>query len=379
MIDSFRSLHQVVVLVALTGVGCGGAKAGDAKSADDEDKPWSAPADDSANASGAGGDGKWSPYDDSAAGIHAELPCRAPTTSTSTSTTGPIRFEQKNVTCVVGASKFTLSYWTSMDLDPALAATGDPNAIKSAVEPTLMSWVEAPQRDGFTIVSKDRINSQPGWVGFEIRSSHDDMVRTDRHYLLMPRHVTTIAVGPQRDASDHDRFAGSLQIKSPGDAPAGLSEHTVDFGGATFTLTLPCTPDFKPDAEDDDPDGRVMSREFDCRHPSANLGYSGQISRYENPAAVSPAERRVRSTKLAAANASIMCQMFAAMLPQAGACNVGPTQKLGATGAEVDIQGSQLAVRVLVDYPYMAMLAVIGDPSPDTPQVLSGLKLPSTP
>jgi hypothetical protein len=373
MTISIRSCALLTSFLAVQA--CGGGSKEPAKTSADGTTPSSA-----STASASGGDPKggitWTPFDDAQAGIHAELPCASPTSAIKSATDGPMQYTNKALTCVVGSSRYTLEYWTTMSM-----TTTDVAGMKALIEPVFMAWFEAPKNDGYTVTDKNPIKSVPGWTAFEVRSTKGSESRSDRHFLLLPRHIMMRAVGPTDDSSDHDRFNGSLKIGEVGsvvgEAKEGMAERPIDLGGAHFSVTLPCAPTFKPDEVDQTPDGPMKTREFECRHPSANQGFMGSVGRYDRPATGSPQSRRAKNMQLADANAKQFCFGITKEVPGAK-CRVVGTNSYGASGAEAIAESDGMYTRILVDYPYMGMIAVIAEiPVAERTRLLSGLKMPT--
>jgi len=380
---------SMMAIASLALAGCGGSKTANDPSSGESNQAWTSEtggANAGAAAAAAGGP-TWTKYDDPAAGLQVEMPCAKPTVSVKPGVAGPMQYTQKELTCSVGASKYTLEYWTQMNMDMSKFNQANMANVKALVEPVVMSWVDSPKRDGYAITEKGAINSMPGWAAFEVRGTKGADVRADRHYLLLPRHIATTASGPSADSAQHERFNGSIRIVEVGTAAtaanegkeASTSDRTIDLNGAKFSVALPCTPAFKPDLIDQTPDGPMRTREFECRHPSANQGFIGSVGRIEKPLALSANVKKTKNAQLVNDNAQVLCDGMKAQIPGTK-CKVGSPRPYGTNGAESLVESDGMTVRVIFDLPYMAMVGVVAPAAvPEKARILASLKPPPAP
>jgi len=297
-----------------------------------------------------------------------------------------MQFVNKELTCVVGPSRYTVEYWTQMNLNMEMASSGTPETI---AEPLLMSWIQAPTKDGFEIKEKGQVKSYPGFVGTESRAVRGGEKRIDRHFLHMPRHIFMKTVGPESDLSNHERFHASLKIGAPGakvgEAPEGTIARTMDFAGGKISVALPCVPIMKEEAIDTTPeDGKSRIREFECRHPTSNFGFSGQLMYFERPIA-SPQGRKTKSTALVQELSTGICKMLQSggMGIPPSKCRASAPKSYGVNGSESTLDGDSVQMRLVADYPYVAMITIIASSTDMTAaekqKVLSSLKVPGAP
>lgn len=345
----------------------------EAKSPDGEGSDEAALASD---ASGAG-EGAWNAYEDTAAGLRLEMPCASPEKRPIQGTVGIIRFEGARVTCASGGAAYSVEYWTDADL-----SSFDRAAIDKTVQTLVPGWLEDPQKEGYGLASKGMLDGPPGWVAVEARFTKGAELRSDRHYLLLPRHVFLSARGSQKDAASADRFLDSLRVSEPGTSPgkstAGLAERALTLNGHRFSVTLPCSPKDEGQNRDETDLGPLDEKSYACRHPSANAGFNLMIGRFERPlpASMTATERRGKNALVAGFLSRSACAEFQ---KEGIACQIGAVKEVGgATQLDVVLGTAAGVMRLLINYPFVTVLVATGEmPGSDKQTILGSIKLPS--
>ena len=262
---------------------------------------------------------RWTPFDDAQAGLHIDMPCANPASSVKSGVVGPMQVKTREVTCIVGSSRYTLEYWVTMTMD--FVAERDKSKVTAALEGWTAGWIGVLEREGYTISGKGVFDFAPGWVAGEIRGTRGRDIRADRHYTLLPRYIVTRTSGPAADGPEHDRFNRSMKIGQLGarvgdPQVVGMAERPIDLGGVKFAVTLPCPPIFGPDQTEMTPDGELKMRNFECRDPAANRGFRGTVGRLSRAATGSAQARRPKNMQVTADIARETCAVLRAQSPK---------------------------------------------------------------
>lgn len=322
----------------------------------------------------------WSVFENVDAGLRVELPCTRFEKASSPGRIGPIAFEVRSVSCTAGGTRFVVEYW-----DDVKMTAWAPAAInKETIEPVVTTWLEGPKAEGYVLTSKRTLEGPAGWMSLETRFTRQQELRVDRHYLISRRKIRLTTISSVESPADAERFVTSLRVWQPGvpfeQASGKLAERVIEVGGARFSVSLPCRPSPGEESTDGPSSDESLSRTFSCMHPSANGGFQGIVFRFDEPLPTAASgARKAKSLAVASDLALLSCIPAVAL---SLLCREGKPKALGATAIEVETSAgndNDFLVRVLVDYPYAFMLAVIGPGKKvaEARTILDSLRLPA--
>ncbi len=319
----------------------------------------------------------WSVFEDAGAGLRVELPCASPEKRSAEGNEGTIAFTATRVICASRGTTYTLEYWTNVKL-----AVLNRLSLERTMSAMVTNWLEEPKLDGYEPSNRRKVDGPTGWLAAEVRSTKGAALRVDRHYMLLPRYIVLTTRSPADAPQDAERFLGSLRVGElgalPGQGIEGMAERSIDIGSDRFSVTLPCRPVSTASEVGESPMGPLLHAEFQCHHPSANALFNGMVGRFQQPlaASMSDAAKHAKHVAIAKENAEGVCQ---GVLRAGLNCVIGATRDLG-SGVEMTVKiEKQGDMRIVVDYPYVALIAVIGPTMRplEIGSILTSLKLPS--